>query len=136
MLILRPRLTIRHSRGRRKLIRHRIHLVHIRLHLLCAIRRIKNIHRFEVKGADAPHKRLFQVILHADFALVVIMHDYLSFVQLFTQRFDLFLIVGGDILDFVLDCVVEVSFVFLDFPDLVVLLPGHEYLTGSQLLHS
>ena len=77
-------------------------ITHLSLHLSfnwMLVMRVQNIHRLIVKLAYLPHEYLLQVILHHCLVSLVVVSYSLSLIKLISQAFNLFIILGTDLLE-------------------------------------
>lgn len=72
---------------------------------------VEDAHGFEVQGTDAAHECFLEILLHHMLVSVVDGQLTIGFPEFGSQSFDLFLVGGGDRLEFCLDLHVELVFV-------------------------
>ena len=79
--------------------------------------RVEDIHSLKVKGADATHERLLQVLLHVRLHSVALADLSLSVIEAPSQHLDLLAVIRAYALNLHLDRLFEVFFLLLLAPN-------------------
>lgn len=106
----------------------------LKLHLNPAlIIRMKNVHCLKVQRANTSHESFLQVFLHQGFVAMLIFHYCVGLIKLIAERFNFFVVLSTDMLEFEFHGLIKILSILNYFPRLVLLLPPLECLTGKIL---